>query len=352
MQHSSATSSTVQTNNVVVSVLLMFGVSLFSYSVFIRREKRERKTLDEIGRRYLTANQTRPGDSKYIGGDKISKGFTADYEHILAPFQDKANVRFMEIGVWYGKSLAMWADWFCQHSPTTSATIIGVDMHLQRFNEHKPELERLGAFQSPNRVQVHEFDTSSKQFESWFRAQTPMDIVLDDGNHTASSQWQLFALIFPLLTPGGIYIIEDIEEPLKFFWDDQFNMSGFPALFATLADRQFLKTKKFRKRWIARVKENTLQKSISVEKTVEALRARVARTSDECEKDRLKKVLQEKESELSSSLLLNDKFSQMDEQDMWEASNEKRRAVELLVKELNRVEIRQQNVIFYKKETL
>ena len=43
----------------------------------------------------------------------------------------------------------------------------------------------------------------------------------------------------------------------------------------------------------------TTQKSISVEKTGEALRARVARTSDECEKDRLKKVLQEKESELT-----------------------------------------------------
>ena len=85
---------------------------------------------------------------------------------------------------------------------------------------------------------------------------------------------------------------------------------------------------------------------------MDALRARVARTSDECEKDQSKKVLQEREPELSSSLLLNDEFSQMDEQDRWEVSNEKRRAVELLVKELNRVEIRQQNVIFYKKGTL
>lgn len=146
----------------------------------------EEPSLDEIGCRYLTNTSTRERDS-YTGGDKTSVGlgFTAHYNQILAPFRQEENVRFLEIGVWYGKSLAMWCDYF------TSGTCIiyGVDINLDRFQEHRRELERMGAF-TRNQLSVHQFDTSSKAFASWARdILGGIDIVLDDGNHAASSQW-------------------------------------------------------------------------------------------------------------------------------------------------------------------
>jgi hypothetical protein len=72
-------------------------------------------SLDDIGRRYLTSAATR---DSYTGGDKTSDGlgFTLHYDAILSPFRHKHNVRFLEVGVWYGKSLAMWCDYFTSGS--------------------------------------------------------------------------------------------------------------------------------------------------------------------------------------------------------------------------------------------
>ena len=162
------------------------------------------------------------------------KGFAKEYERILNPYRNKPNVILIEIGVWYGKSLAMWADWFSNNN----AKIYGVDICLKRYHLHRPELQRLGAFQGHNSVSVHQYDTSTEEFISWVRSLPDKpDIVVDDGNHKAESQWNLFKLIFPLLSSGGVYIIEDIVEPLIFFTSSKV---GFSFLFAALADPDYI----------------------------------------------------------------------------------------------------------------
>ncbi len=42
-----------------------------------------------------------------------------------------------------------------------------------------------------------------------------LDIVLDDGSHVASHQRTSFSTLFPLLSEGGLYIIEDMH---KAYW--------------------------------------------------------------------------------------------------------------------------------------
>jgi hypothetical protein len=37
------------------------------------------------------------------------------------------------------------------------------------------------------------------------------DIIIDDGSHVASHQKISFETLFPLLAPGGIYVIEDMH---------------------------------------------------------------------------------------------------------------------------------------------
>ena len=39
----------------------------------------------------------------------------------------------------------------------------------------------------------------------------PFDIILDDGGHSNKQQIVSFETLFPLLNPGGIYVIEDLH---------------------------------------------------------------------------------------------------------------------------------------------
>ena len=56
-------------------------------------------------------------------------------------YRQRQGVRLLEIGVWYGKSLAMFADYFDDGSHEGSATVIGVDTNLSRWKAREPELE-------------------------------------------------------------------------------------------------------------------------------------------------------------------------------------------------------------------
>jgi hypothetical protein len=38
-----------------------------------------------------------------------------------------------------------------------------------------------------------------------------VDVVIDDGSHVASHQMKSFETLFPLLTDGGLYIVEDLH---------------------------------------------------------------------------------------------------------------------------------------------
>lgn len=182
-------------------------------AVLAWRRRFSEPTLDQIGLRYMAKSAFRSGKEKYQGGDKTSagQGFTSSYEELLAPLRHASGVVLLEVGVWYGKSLAMFSDFLA-----ADATIHGVDINLARWNTHSAELREMGAFRR-GAVHVHQHDTSSEEFAAFASGLPPLDVVIDDGNHTAASQWQVFTLLFPRLRSGGTYIIEDIEEPSELF---------------------------------------------------------------------------------------------------------------------------------------
>ena len=145
-------------------------------------------SLDQIGLKYvgiLDDTDKKPSD-RYMGGDKtsIGHGFTADYQRLLEPIRHNvANVQVCEIGVWYGKSLAMWCDYFAHRG----CTIYGIDIDLSRWHKHKPVLECAGAFQHNNaHVVTFQCDTSSQAFADEMVPSLPLfHVIIDDGNHTA-----------------------------------------------------------------------------------------------------------------------------------------------------------------------
>lgn len=116
------------------------------------------------------------------------------YEMHLDP--DKIGT-LTEIGVYTGGSLRMWSRWM----PETK--VIGIDIEPANYVEPSDE-------PFPN-VTFIEGDATT--VEPW-----ASDVVIDDGSHHGDDQLAAFERFWPLLTPGGWYIIEDLET----VWHDEF----------------------------------------------------------------------------------------------------------------------------------
>ena len=127
------------------------------------------------------------------GTDKSSlrHGYLAHYERLLAPFRER-NFNLVEIGIQRGASLALWHAYFAR------ATIIGVDI---------ADVCRQYA---RGRIKVAIGSQADAVFLSGLAAEYPPTVVIDDGSHKPEHQLFSFEHLFPLLRPGGCYIIEDV----------------------------------------------------------------------------------------------------------------------------------------------
>jgi hypothetical protein len=130
------------------------------------------------------------------GTDKASNvhGFTAVYEPLFTPFRDTP-ITLLEIGVKTGASLHMWEDYF------PVAQIVGID--------NKPE-----AITHPlsDRVSVMVGDQADRDFLLSVAANHgPFGIVIDDGGHEPDQQLTSLLTLWPHVSPGGIYAVEDIH---------------------------------------------------------------------------------------------------------------------------------------------
>jgi cephalosporin hydroxylase len=116
------------------------------------------------------------------------------YEKLFSPFLG-TSVKLLEIGVFKGGSLKMWREFFGQ-----KASIFGIDIDPKcEAYDGKYGQVRIGSQTDPeflNRV-VGEMGG--------------VDIVLDDGSHVANHQKASFNVLFPLLSEGGLYLIEDLH---------------------------------------------------------------------------------------------------------------------------------------------
>ncbi len=166
-------------------------------------------SLDTIGQLYVPDQKLGRG-KEYKGGDKtcLGKGFTKKYEELFEDYRDD-KVEFLELGVLYGRSIAMWSEYF------PNGQIHGIDISLGPFNREKRELEKAGAFKN-NNVKLYEMDLKSEEFKEFCKTCPEFDFVIDDALHQAKQQFINFQLLFPRMKKGGIYIIEDLVKPMGF----------------------------------------------------------------------------------------------------------------------------------------
>lgn len=116
------------------------------------------------------------------------------YHRYFARFQGLP-VHVCEIGVYSGGSLQMWREYF-----GPQAQIYGVDI--------QPACRRF----ETDRCKIFVGDQADREFWKRFKAEVPkLDILIDDGGHEAHQQRITFEEMFSHLSPGGVYVCEDIH---------------------------------------------------------------------------------------------------------------------------------------------
>lgn len=130
------------------------------------------------------------------GTDKSSSvAFSWDYlrhyEQLFSPWKEES-INLIEIGVSGANSLHVWLSYF------SKATIIGIDINqaCSRYSGERINI-RIGSQDDP--VFMHKVC-----------ADFPPTIIIDDGSHQAHHNIFTFENIFHRLSPGGLYIIEDL----------------------------------------------------------------------------------------------------------------------------------------------
>lgn len=146
------------------------------------------------------------------GSDKGSRKhrYTELYHLLFAPLREREIV-LLELGLMIGgpehgapagravgppPSVAMWLDWF------PKGRAIGLDVSDfsafagPRFDFVRCDLDR------PEEIAAAAAEAARLG---------PPDIVIDDASHASRHQQAAFLALFPVLKPGGLYLIEDLR---------------------------------------------------------------------------------------------------------------------------------------------
>jgi FtsJ-like methyltransferase len=115
------------------------------------------------------------------------------YDRYFGDFADRA-VTLLELGVHTGESLKVWASYF------PLGTIIGVDIvENNDFSGYPNIVFECGDQTDPDRL---------KEI-CLAHAANGLDIIVDDASHIGLNSAASYATLFPYLSPGGLYIVED-----------------------------------------------------------------------------------------------------------------------------------------------
>ncbi len=134
------------------------------------------------------------------GTDKLFfHHYEGEYQRHFEPIRDRT-LSILEIGVGGfahadrgGESLRVWRDYF------PNARVLGIDIH-------EKQLAHLG-----ERITIRVCDQNDPvQLTELNEQHGPFDIVIDDGSHHQEHVLTSYVTLWPMLAPGGIYVIEDM----------------------------------------------------------------------------------------------------------------------------------------------
>lgn len=116
------------------------------------------------------------------------------YDRHFAAYRGRP-ITLLEIGIFHGGSLQMWKEYF-----GSEARIVGVDID-----------PRCSVFED-EQVKVLIGDQEDRDFLTAVRDEIgTADIIIDDGGHTMSQQLTSFGELWPAVSDGGVYLVEDLH---------------------------------------------------------------------------------------------------------------------------------------------
>ena len=131
--------------------------------------------------------------------------YTQHYQHHFKALQ-RRKLNILEVGVGgyddpraAGESLKMWKAYF------TNSRIYGIDIHDKTFHDEK-------------RIKTFRGSQSDPAFLKRIAEEIgAIDIIIDDGSHYNEHVITTFKVLFPFLSPEGIYVVEDTQTS---YWPD------------------------------------------------------------------------------------------------------------------------------------
>lgn len=142
------------------------------------------------------------------------------YDRYFQPWKNRP-VKMLEIGVSKGGSLALWRRYF---GPDAIIFGIDIDQNCAKFNGLNGQV-RIGSQDDPVFLRAVAEEMGG------------IDIVLDDGSHVAKHMDASLDVLFPILSVGGIYVLEDLHTS---YWPSHGGgndeNSGFTKTMKTLID--------------------------------------------------------------------------------------------------------------------
>lgn len=141
-----------------------------------------RPTLEELNKREI--------DGFFLSDKGWSHSYLPEYDKLFAPYRDKP-INIFEVGYYHGGSATLWERYFTQAMIKTIdidhcvpiATSPRIILELQDIRNITPE----------------------------YFANFPPDIAIDDGSHLLEDQAYFIKTVYPVLRPGGLLIVEDIQ---------------------------------------------------------------------------------------------------------------------------------------------
>lgn len=119
------------------------------------------------------------------------------YDDIFAPYRTKPGVSVLEIGVHNGGSLRMWQEYF------KSSRVEGIDL---------PGSTAILPFMQEGSCQVSLLNAIEQdKVNAAFNGKS-FDVIIEDAGHMPEDQLVIYHNFKKFLNPGGIYVIEDIQD--------------------------------------------------------------------------------------------------------------------------------------------
>jgi len=130
--------------------------------------------------------------------------------------------QILEIGVYHGKSLKMWKEYF------PNAKIYGLDIDPNCL-KYEDERTKIFICDQNNEKDLKNVNEKLKN----------IDIILDDGSHKYEHMIKSFSFLFSCLKKDGFYVVEDIinnYKVLNFFTRYVYGINYFPTNTATVTE--------------------------------------------------------------------------------------------------------------------